>query len=163
TTEVLTTVATSASDCDAVLEAVAESARRLCRADIGQIHLAEGEWYRLATSRGHTDEYLDLVRRHPIAIDRRTLIGRVGLDRRAQQIKDVLADPDYGRQDIQEIGKYRSILGVPMVLDNELVGVLSVWRTEVEPFEDRAIEIMLTFATQGAIAIRNAHLVRALE
>ena len=163
TTEVLTTVTTSASDCDAVLETVAESACRLCWADIGQIHLAQDGWYRLATSGGHTEEYLEFVRRHPIAIDRRTLIGRVGLDRRAQQIKDVLADADYGRQDIQEIGGYRSILGVPMVLDDELVGVLSVWRTHVDPFEQRAVEILMTFAAQGAIAIRNAHLVRALE
>jgi signal transduction histidine kinase/CheY-like chemotaxis protein len=163
TSEVLTTVATAASDCDAVLEAVAESAQRLCGANVGQIHMAEGGWFRLATTRGHTDQYLEFVTRHPIAIDRGTLIGRVGLDRLAQQIKDVLADADYGRQDIQELGGYRSILGVPMVLDDELVGVLSVWRTEVDPFEPRAVEIMTTFATQGAIAIRNAHLVRALE
>jgi signal transduction histidine kinase/DNA-binding response OmpR family regulator len=163
TAEVLTTVATSTSDCDAVLETVAESARRLCWADIGQIHLAQDGWYRLATSQGHTDEYLEFVRRHPIAIDRRTLIGRVGLDRRAQQIKDVLADANYGRQDIQQIGGYRSILGVPMVVEDELVGVLSVWRTEVDPFEERAVEILTTFAAQAAIAIRNAHLVRALE
>jgi signal transduction histidine kinase/CheY-like chemotaxis protein len=163
TTEVLTSVGTSASDTKAVLETVAETARRLCWADIGQIHLTDIGWFRLATSRGHTDEYLDFVRSHPIAIDRRTLIGRVGLDRRAQQISDVLADADYGRQDIQEIGGYRSILGVPMVVDDELVGVLSVWRTDVDPFEDRAVEILTTFAAQGAIAIRNAHLVRALE
>jgi signal transduction histidine kinase/DNA-binding response OmpR family regulator len=163
TAEVITTVATSASDCDAVLETVAESARRLCWADIGQIHLAQDGWYRLATSRGHTDEYLEFVRRYPIAIDRRTLIGRVGLDRRPQQIKDVLADASYGRQDIQQIGGYRTILGVPMVVNGELVGVLSVWRTEVDPFEERAAEILTTFAAQGAIAIRNAHLVRALE
>jgi signal transduction histidine kinase/DNA-binding response OmpR family regulator len=163
TAEVLTTVGTSASNTDAVLETVAETARRLCWADIGQIHLTDGSWFRLATARGHTDEYLDFVRSHPIAVDRRTLIGRVGLDRRAQQISDVLADDDYGRQDIQEIGGYRSILGVPMVLDDELVGVLSVWRTDVDPFEDRAVEILTTFAAQGAIAIRNAHLVKALE
>jgi signal transduction histidine kinase/DNA-binding response OmpR family regulator len=163
TAEVLTAVGTSASNTDAVLETVAETARRLCWADVGQIHLTDGEWFRLATSRGHTDEYLDFVRSHPIAIDRRTLIGRVGLDRRAQQISDVLADAEYGRQDIQEIGGYRSILGVPMVLDDELVGVLSVWRTDVDPFEERAVEILTTFAAQGAIAIRNAHLVKALE
>jgi signal transduction histidine kinase/DNA-binding response OmpR family regulator len=163
TTEVLTSVGTSASNTEAVLEAVAEAARRLCWADIGQIHLTDGKWYRLATSRGHTDEYLDFVRSHPIAIDRRTLIGRVGLDRRAQQISDVLADAEYGRQDIQEVGGYRSILGVPMVLDDELVGVLSVWRTDVDPFEERAVEILTTFAAQGAVAIRNAHLVQALE
>jgi signal transduction histidine kinase/CheY-like chemotaxis protein len=103
------------------------------------------------------------VRNHPIVLDRRTLIGRVGLDRQSQQIADVLADSEYGRQDIQKVGKYRSILGVPMILGEEVVGVLSAWRTEVDPFPTRAIEVLTNFAAQAAIVIRNASLVGALE
>ncbi len=169
TAEVLKTVGKSAPDLDAVLGTVVESARRLCRSDIAQIHLVEGEWYRLASSSGHTDEYLDFVARNPVALDRGTLIGRIGLDRlirghgRAQQIPDVLADLEYGRNDIQQIAGYRSILGVPMVLDGEVVGVLSVWRTQVDPFSARAVEVLTTFAAQAAIAIRNVDLVCALE
>jgi signal transduction histidine kinase/CheY-like chemotaxis protein len=162
-TEILTTVGRSASDPEGVLSSVVESARSLIHADIAQIHLVEGRWYRLASSSGHTREYLDFVAKHPIALDRRTLIGRVGLDRRSQQIDDVLADSEYGRQDVQEIGKYRSILGAPMILGNEVVGVLSAWRTEVDPFPARAAEVLTTFAAQAAIVIRNADLVGALE
>jgi signal transduction histidine kinase/DNA-binding response OmpR family regulator len=163
TTEVLTTVGRSASDSEAVLASVVESARSLIHADIAQIHLIEDPWYRLASSSGHSEEYLDFVAKHPIALDRRTLIGRVGLDRQSQQIADVLADSEYGRQDIQKVGKYRSILGVPMILGDEVVGVLSAWRTEVDPFPARAIEVLTTFAAQAAIVIRNAGLVGALK
>jgi signal transduction histidine kinase/DNA-binding response OmpR family regulator len=163
TTEVLHTVGRSALDSAGVLGSVVESARRLIRADIAQIHLIEGEWYRLASSSGLSREYLDFVADHPIALDRQTLIGRVGLDREAQQITDVLADSEYGRRDIQEIGGYRSILGVPMILGDEVVGVLSAWRTEVDPFPPRAMKVLTTFAAQAAIVIRNAQLVRALE
>lgn len=163
TTEVLTTVGRSASDSEAVLASVVESARSLIRADIAQIHLIEGQQYRLASSSGHSKEYLEFVANHPIVLDRRTLIGRVGLDRQSQQIADVLADSEYGRQDIQKVGKYRSILGVPMILGEEVVGVLSAWRTEVDPFPARAIEVLTNFAAQAAIVIRNASLVGALE
>jgi len=163
TTEVLTTVARSPADSRGVLASLVETARRLIRAEIAQIHLIEGDWYRLASSSGLSEEYLDFVRHHPIAMDRQTLIGRVGLERQAQQIRDVLADSEYGRQDIQEIGGYRSILGVPMILDEEIIGVLSAWRTEVDPFPERAIQVLTTFAAQAAIVIRNADLVSALE
>ncbi len=163
TTEILTAVGRSGSDVEDVLNIVVESACRLSHADIAQIHMIEGEEYRLATVRGHTPEYLEFVTRKPIKLNRETLIGRVGLDRRAQQIADVLADAQYGRKDIQERGGYRSILGVPMILEDELVGVLSAWRTEVRPFGERAIEVLTTFAAQAAIVIRNADLVVALE
>ena len=164
TTEVLTAVGRSASDLDAVLLTVVESARRLCHADVAQIHLVEGEMHRLASWSGLSDdEYVEWVRRNPIALDRRTLVGRIRLDQRAQQIPDVLADPEYGRPDVQQIAGFRTILGVPMILDGEVVGVLSVWRTEVKPFDDRSAELLTTFAAQAAIAIRNVDLVRALE
>ena len=87
----------------------------------------------------------------------------MAVDRRAQQIADVLADPDYGRPDVQRVGGFRTTLGAPMLIDDEVVGVLSLWRSEVDPFSDRAIELVTTFAAQAAIAIRNVDLVRALQ
>ena len=58
---------------------------------------------------------------------------------------------------------YRTIMGAPMLLDGEVVGALDVWRNRVEPFDDRAADVLTTFAAQAAIAIRNVDLVRALE
>jgi signal transduction histidine kinase/CheY-like chemotaxis protein len=161
--EVLTALGRSASDLELVLGTVVESARRLCEADVAQLHLVEGNVYRLASFSGLSDEYLDFLNRNPVRADRRSLVGRVGLDRRPQQIMDVLADAEYGRHELQRLGGYRTVVGVPMLLDRELVGVLSVWRTEVDPFGDRESGVLTTFAAQAAIAIRQVNLVRALE
>ena len=150
---------------DAILGTVVENAKRLCYADVAQIHLLEGHSYRLAArSAGLTEEFVDYILRNPILLDRSTLIGRVGLDRRTQQIVDVLADPDYGRQDAQLMAGYRTIMGAPMLRDGEVVGALyAVAPNRVEPFNDRAADVLTTFAAQAAIAIRNVDLVRALE
>ena len=163
TAQILTTIGRSATDLDAVLSAVVDSARRLCRADTSQIYLLEDNQFRVAAATGVSDDYRRYLQQHPIVADRATLAGRVALDRRAQQIPDVLLDPEYGRPDVQRIGGFRTTLGVPMLVEDEVVGVLSLWRTDVDPFSERAIELVTTFAAQAAIAIRNVDLMRALQ
>src|SRR6516225_7321987 len=163
TSEVLAVIGRSASDLDRVLETVVESARKLCGADAGQVLLVDQDRYRLAYGSGMTSEYRQHIAKNPVVLDRETLAGRVGLDRRATQITDVLADPDYGRGDAQRVAGFRTVMGVPMLLDDEVVGVLSVWRTEVDPFSDRAVEVLTTFAAQAALAVRTVDLVRTLE
>jgi signal transduction histidine kinase/ActR/RegA family two-component response regulator len=163
TSDVLTAMGRSASDLDLVLGTIVDRARQLCRADGVQLHLADGLVYRLARSSGLSADFEEHQIDHPIPRDFGSLVGRVGLDRRTTQIPDVLADPGYGRQDAQRIAGYRTIMGAPMLLDEDVVGVLSVWRTEVDPFEDRAITLLTAFATAAAIAVRNLDLVRALE
>jgi signal transduction histidine kinase/DNA-binding response OmpR family regulator len=162
TSEVLAVIGRSASDLEGVLETVVESARKLCGADAGQVFLVDGDRYRLAYGSGMTAEYREFIASNPVVVDRGTLAGRVGLDRRATQITDVLADPDYGRTDAQRVAGFRTIMGVPMLLDGEVVGVLSVWRTQVDPFSDRAVEVLTTFAAQAALAVRTVDLVRVL-
>ena len=163
TSEVLAVIGRSASDLEAVLETVVKSARRLCAADVGQVFLVDGDRYRFAYGSGMTPESREFIANNPVALDRGTLIGRVGLDRRATQITDVLADPDYGRPEAQRVAGFRTIMGVPMLLDDEVVGVLAVWRTQVDPFSDRAVEVLTTFAAQAALAVRTVDLVRTLE
>jgi len=163
TSEVLAVIGRSASDLEAVLETVVESARKLCGADVGLVFLVDGDKYRFAYGSGMTSEYRELITNNPVLLDRGSLAGRVGLDRRATQIPDVLTDPDYGRSDAQRAAGYRTIMGVPMLLDDEVVGVLSLWRNQVDPFSDRAVEVLTTFAAQAALAVRTVNLVRVLE
>jgi signal transduction histidine kinase/DNA-binding response OmpR family regulator len=163
TSEVLAVIGRSASDLEAVLETVVGSARKLCGADVGLVFLVDGEKYRFAYGSGLTSEYRELVTNSPVVLDRKSLAGRVVLDRRATQIPDVLADPDYGRSDAQRAAGYRTIMGVPMLLDDEVVGVLQLWRNRVDPFSDRAVEVLTTFAAQAALAVRTVDLVRVLE
>jgi signal transduction histidine kinase/DNA-binding response OmpR family regulator len=163
TSEVLAVIGRSASDLNRVLETVIESARKLCGANAGQVFLAYGDRYRLAYGSGMTPEYREFIANNPVVLGRGSLVGRVGLDRRATQITDVLADPDYGQAEAQRVAGFRTIMGVPMLLDGDVVGVLSVWRTRVDPFSDRAVEVLTTFAAQAALAVRTVDLVRTLE
>jgi len=163
TSEVLAVIGRSAFDLESLLETVVESARKLCGAATGQVFLVDGGMYRFAYGSGLRPEYREFAANNPVVLDRGTLVGRVALDRRATQITDVLADPDYGLMDAQRVAGYRTIMGVPMLLEGEVVGVLSVFRTQVDPFSDRATEVLTAFAAQAALAVRNVDLVRALE
>ncbi len=163
TNAVLTAMGRSASDLDLVFGAIVDSARRLCRADAAVLSLVDGPHYRLARTSGVSAAYLQHMIDHPYRIDGQSLHGRLGLERRALQINDVLADPEFGRQDAQQIEGFRSTMGSPMMLDDEVIGVLLVWRTDVDPFEDRAIALLTAFASAAAIAVRNVDLVRAQE
>jgi len=162
--KVLTTSTTGgAASRDEVFDAVVDSARRLLGAQVAQIYLVQGDSYVLARSSGLTPEFVDFVSQHPIARDRATLVGRVTIDRTVHQIDDVLADPEYRRTDFQRVGGYRTMMGAPMVVGDQVVGALNVWRTEVAPFDRAAEELLSTFAEQAALALRHVELFSALE
>jgi signal transduction histidine kinase/CheY-like chemotaxis protein len=164
TSDILKVLTSGASEQARVFDAVVDNARRLLHADVAQIHLLDGDEYRLEWSSGHTKEFLEVVDLYPVRRGNRGgLVGRISLDRAAQQIEDVLADPEYGLVGLQKLGGYRSIIGAPMVVDDEVVGVLTAWRTEVDPFDERAGDLLTTFAEQAALALRHVELFAALE
>jgi len=163
TNEVLAAVGQSVGDPDRILVTIVESARRLCKAQAASLYLFDGTYYRLSKSVGVSDELAKYLVENPFLPDRNTLAGRVGLDRKILQIPDVLADPDYGRRDIVERAGFRTTMSAPMILDDEVVGAMSLWRDEVSPFDDRAKAILGTFAGQAAIALNSVNLVQALE
>ena len=160
---VLIALGRSSSDAGAVLATVAESAQRLCRCQGVQIYLLHGDEFELAATVGLSPELEHYVAQHPIRRDRDTMAGRVALDRRIHQVTDVLTDPGYGRRDVQEIAGYRTLISAPLIIDDEVVGAISLWRTKVEPFDERTTTMLRAFAAQAAAAVRNVHLVRALE
>ena len=160
---VLAAMGRSASDPETVLGTVVESALKLCRSDAAHLYVLEGRYYTLIKCVGVSDESIRFIAEHPMSVDRKTLIGRVGLDRQIQQIPDVLDDPDYGAFDLQRVAGYRTSMGAPMVLDDEVVGVLSLWRNMVSPFDEREMAIAAAFAGQAAMAVNGVKLVQQLE
>ena len=160
---VLIALGRSSSDAGAVLATVAESARRLCRCQGVQIYLLHGDEFELAATAGLSPELEHYLAQHPLRRDRDTMAGRVALDRRIHQVTDALTDPGYGRRDVQEIAGYRTLISAPLIIDDEVVGAISLWRTKVEPFDERTTTMLRAFAAQAAAAVRNVHLVRALE
>ncbi|QBR91260.1 GAF domain-containing protein [Nocardioides euryhalodurans] len=161
--EVLSAIGRSAADPERVLATVVESARRLCRSQAAHLYFLEDDVYQLIKSTGLSEESIRFIAEHPMPLARDTLIGRVGLDRRTQQIPDVLADPEYGRHDLQRVGGFRTTMGAPLLVDGEVVGALLLWRNEVSPFDEREKAIVTAFAAQAAMAVNGVKLVQQME
>ena len=163
TNEVLSALGRSSSDPDAVLDTVVESARRLCRSEVAAIYLIEDGTFRLASSVGLSQEFVRNVTDFPMEVNRGTVIGRAAVERRVQKVPDALTDTEFVRRDVQQKGGIRSSMSAPMLLDGEVVGGLSLYRTEVDPFDEREEALLEGFAAQAAVVVRNVHLVRALD
>jgi len=155
---VLKVISQSTFDLQRVLQTLVENASRLCEASHGFIFRPDGRVLRLAVAHGATPEFEAHIRRIPVQPERGYLVGRVALERRPVQILDALADPDYRQAESQRLGGYRTMLGMPMLSGEELVGVIVVWRQEVRAFSDRQVELLTTFADQAAIAVENVRL-----
>ena len=141
-----------------VLDAVAEACRRLCHADSGGIWLVEGD---LLVSAAHGSEAAAAYdREHPHAIDRTTAAGRVAVTREPVHIPDVDADPEYTYAGPRP---YRSMLGSPILVEDDLIGVVVVVRMDRRPFAEDDMAVLKTFSDQAAIAIANARLLETVE
>jgi signal transduction histidine kinase/ActR/RegA family two-component response regulator len=162
--EILAALGRSAANPGDVLDTIVEYAARLCRAQAAQLFLLDGDVFRVSRVAGDTpEEYRKYLQDHPIARNRSSTVGRAAEERCTHQIPDVLKDEDYGRQDLQDLAGFRTLLSTPMILQDEVVGVLSLWRTEVAPFNVRERELLEEFAVEGAIALRQVDLVDELK
>src|SRR5262249_18265513 len=158
TADVLKVISRSTFDLKSVLQTLVESAARLCDADFATITRQKNGVLVFAEACGYSAEFIEYMRALPVERGRGTATGRALLERRAVHIADVLADPDYTWTEVQRLGGYRTILGVPMLRAGVPIGVLRLSRSEVRPFTEKQIELVSTFADQAAIAIENVRL-----
>ena len=163
--EILAALGRDVSNPGAVLDTVLANAARLCGAAAAQLFLLDGDVFRLSRAAGETpEEYRRYMLEHPIARNRMSTVGRAAEDMRTHQIPDVLDDASgYGRLDLQRIAGFRTLLSTPLILQDEVVGVVSMFRTDVAPFDDRERKLLEEFAVQAAIVLRQVDLMRALE
>ena len=163
TKEVLETISRSTFDLPSILTTLIERATRLCRAEHGTILRVEGEFLRLEADNGGSPEFREFRRQNPIPVGPGSVSGRVVAGGRTIHVHDVLADPDYRESEVQRITGVRTLLGVPMLREGQAIGVITLRRTRVEPFDEREIALVTTFADQALIAIENARLLKDLQ
>jgi signal transduction histidine kinase/putative methionine-R-sulfoxide reductase with GAF domain len=160
TSEVLKVISRSTFDLQPVLQTLIENATRLCGAQQGFIFRPDGGLYHLAVDYNAPPSFREWVQRYGIRPGDGAVVGRVALENRVIQILDAQADPDWRARNAEVPGTsgVRTLLGVPMRREGALIGVIAMWRTEVQPFSAKQVEIIETFADQAVIAIENVRL-----
>jgi len=158
TADVLKVISRSAFDLATVLDTLLRTAVRLCDSDHGTITKREGELFYRSVTIGFAPEFSDYVKHRPVELGPHTGSGRALSEGKAIHIPDVQVDPEYSWDEAQKLGKFRTLLAVPMLREGTPVGVLTLTRSEVRPFTDKRIELVSTFADQAAIAIENVRL-----
>ena len=163
TSELLKVIGRSTFDLQPMFDTLAENAIRLCAAERAFVYRFDGASLRVVATHNVSDELRAVVEQTPNRPGRHGGSARAALERRTVHIRDAQADPEY----TYGLGVYtdpiRTVLAVPMLRADELLGVIFIYRHEVQPFTDGQIALMETFADQAAIAIENARLLNELQ
>ena len=163
TSELLKVISRSTFDLQPVLDTLIENATRLCEAESGIIYRFEGDVFRMAAIYAASTEFKEYWRRSEMRPGPGSGTGRAVLERRTVHIPDVLAEPGYEQLEAQRVGGFRTILCVPMLREGVVLGVIGALRSRVEPFTEKQIGLVETFADQAVIAIENVRLFKELQ
>ncbi|MEA2894086.1 MAG: hypothetical protein QOI05_4879, partial [Bradyrhizobium sp.] len=159
TADVLNVISRSPNNLKPVMDTIVHTARRLCQSERAML-LQRGDdgIFRIAAHSNVSREFIDWMQNNPVMAGDGSAIGMVAAEKQTIHLPDALADPRFTALRRQQNSRARTMLGVPLLRDQNVIGVVFMARTEVKPFSDRQVELVTSFADQAVIAINNVRL-----